>query len=64
MSLDAELLRFPFTRLKWLSPEKQLHTIILPLPNFTLGTTQSDKYHCPGNRQIHPLDCQVEKRDL
>ena len=48
------------------APEKQPHTITHPQPNFTLGTMQSDKYRSPGNRQslTHPLDCQMEKRDL
>ena len=67
MSWCAEAFRVPFTGTKGssLAPEKQPHTIIPPLPNFTLGTMQSDKHCSPGNRQTqtHPSDCQMEKRD-
>ena len=42
----AEALRVPFPGTKGPRPvpEKQPHTIIPPLPNFTLGTMQSDKH--------------------
>ena len=67
ISWYAEAFRVPFTGTKGPStaPEKQPHTIILPPPNFTLGTIQSDKYCSPGNRQTQtrPSDCQMEKRD-
>ena len=63
----TEAFRLPFTGTMGPSPapEKQAHTIIPPLPNFTLGTVQSDKYRSPGNRQTQtrPSDCQMEKRD-
>ena len=67
ISWYAEAFRVPFTGTKGPSPapEKQLHTIIPPPPNFTLGTMNSDKYRSPGNHQTqtHPSDCQMEKRD-
>uniref|UniRef100_A0A8C7XCI4 NLR family CARD domain-containing protein 3-like n=1 Tax=Oryzias sinensis TaxID=183150 RepID=A0A8C7XCI4_9TELE len=62
-----ESFRVPFTRTKGPrpSPEKQSHTIILPPPNFTLSTIQSQMYRCPGNLQppARPSDFQMEKRD-
>jgi len=67
ISWYAEAFRVPFTGTQGPSPapEKQPHTIILPPPNFTLGTMQSNKYCSPGNRQTQtrPSDCQMEKRD-
>ena len=53
MSWSAEAFTVPLTGTKGPSPapEKQPHTIIPPPPNFTLGTMQSHKYRCPGNRQ-------------
>lgn len=48
-----------------LTPKKQLHTIIPPPPNLTLGTMQSYKYHSPAICQtlICPSDWQMEKHD-
>ena len=53
MSCSAEAFPVPLTGTKGPSPapEKQPHTITPPPPNFTLGTMQSHKYRCPGNRQ-------------
>jgi len=54
MSWYAESLRVPFTGTKGSSPtpEKQPHTIILPLPNFTLGTMQSGSTVQRGKRRL------------
>jgi hypothetical protein len=63
MSLYAVALRFRFTGTKGPSPnhEKQPQTMILPPPNFTVGTMHWGRYCSPGIRQtqICPLDCQM-----
>ena len=61
----AEAFRVPSVPEPSPATEKQPQTIILPTPNFTLGTMQSDKYRSPGSRQsqTHQSDCQMEKHN-
>ena len=64
ISWYAEEFRVPFTGTKgpsW-APEKQPHTVIPP-PNFTLGTMQSDKYCSTGNRQTQFRPSDHQHRD-
>lgn len=55
-----------FTGTKGPNPatKNQQHTLIPPLPNFTSGKIQSEKYWCPGNFQTHSClsDFQTVKR--
>ena len=56
---------FPSLELRGQPLKKQLHSIIPPPPNCTVGTMQSGRYHSPGIRQTQTLtsDGQIEKRE-
>ena len=56
-SQSASVLRFPFIGTKGPNPkhEKQHQTIILPPPNFPVGTTHSGRQRSPGIRQTQSL---------
>ena len=61
-NISWDAVRVPFTETKGPSPapQKQPHTIILPPPNFTLGTMQSDKYPSSGNHQTQTVSTALE----